>query len=98
MEKSCRKWAPKASPRPFFIFVNNQKQPLDPRNSFKNKIFWKRIKTLKKVFPSNSFNEEIYQKQKGPGTSDKSLFRLRNKFTKIYLLFIYCLTKFDSVI
>ena len=29
------------------------------------------------------FNWKSYQKQKGPGTSDQSLFRLQNKFTKI---------------
>ena len=43
MEKSHQKWAPKASPRPLFILVNNQKQPLHVRSYFKNKIFWKRI-------------------------------------------------------
>ena len=26
------------------------------------------------------FNEQSYQKQTGPGTSDQSLFRLQNKF------------------
>ena len=26
------------------------------------------------------FNGQSYQKQKGPGTSDQSLFRLQNKF------------------
>ena len=45
-----------------------------------------------------SFNRQCYQKQKGPGTSDQSLFRLRNKFTKTSLLVIYYLTKFDGVI
>ena len=44
------------------------------------------------------FNRQIYQKQKGPGTSDQSLFRLRNKFRKIPLLVMYYLTKFDDVI
>ena len=39
MEKSCQKCATKASPRPLFILVNNPKEPLDARNSFKNKIF-----------------------------------------------------------
>ena len=39
-----------------------------------------------------------YQKQKGPGTIDQSLFRLRNKFRKIPLLVIYYLTTFDDVI
>ena len=37
-------------------------------------------------------------KNKRPGTSDQSLFRLQNKFTKIYLLVLYYLTKFDGVI
>ena len=37
MEKSCRKYAPKVS---FLILVNNPKEPLHERNSFKNKIFW----------------------------------------------------------
>ena len=44
------------------------------------------------------FNGQSYQKQKEPGTSDQSLFRLRNKFRKIPLLVIYYLTKFDDVI
>ena len=44
------------------------------------------------------FSGQSYQKQKGGGTSDQSLFRLQNKFTKISLLVIYYLTKFDDVI
>ena len=60
-------------------------------------------KSLKKVtsfFLPNPvpFNRQNYQKQKGPGTSDQSLFRLRNKFRKIPLLVKYYLTKFDDVI
>ena len=60
-------------------------------------------KALKKVtffFLLNPvpFNRQIYQKQKGPGTSDQSLFRLRNKFRKIPLLVMYYLTKFDDII
>ena len=43
------------------------------------------------------FNGQSYQKQKGPGTSDQSLFKLQNKFTKISLLIMYYLTKFDGV-
>ena len=42
------------------------------------------------------FNGQSYQKQKGPGTSNQSLFRLQNKFTKFSLLVIYYLTKFDG--
>ena len=60
-------------------------------------------KSLKKVtlffllnpFP---FNGQNCQKQKGPGTSDQSFFRLQNKFRKIPLLVLYYLTKFDDVI
>ena len=60
-------------------------------------------KALKKVtlfFLLNPvpFNRQNYQKQKGPGTSDQSLFRLQDKFRKIPLLAMYYLTKFDDVI
>ena len=41
------------------------------------------------------FNGQSYQKQKGPGTSAQSLFRLRKKFSKDS--FISYLTKFDDV-
>ena len=43
MEKWCSKCAPKASPKPFFSFGNDPKEPLHARNCFKNKIFCKRI-------------------------------------------------------
>ena len=43
------------------------------------------------------FNGQRYQKQNGSGTCHQSLFRLRNKFTKISLLVIYYLIKFDDV-
>ena len=59
-------------------------------------------KALKKVtsfFLSNlvPFNRQNYQKQKGPGTSDQSLFRLRKKLRKIPSLVMYYLTKLDDV-
>ena len=44
------------------------------------------------------FSRQNYQKQKGPGTSDQLLFRLRNKFRKIPFLVMYYLTEFDDVI
>ena len=44
------------------------------------------------------FNGQSYQKQKGPGTSNQSLFRLQNKFRKNSLLVIYYQTKFDDII
>ena len=37
------------------------------------------------------FNGQSYQKQKGPGTSDHSLFRLRNKYRKIPLCIMLCI-------
>ena len=43
------------------------------------------------------FNGQRYQKQNGSGTSDLLLFRLRSKFTKMPLLVIHYLTKFDDV-
>ena len=54
-------------------------------------------KTFLKVNFVFSFKPS-YQKQKGPGTIDLSLFKLQNKFTKMSLLVIYYLTKFDGVI
>ena len=60
----------------------------------------KSLKNGKFIFLSNSvlFNRQNYQKQKGPGTSDQLLFRLRNKFRKIPLLVMYYLAKFDDII
>ena len=60
-------------------------------------------KSLKKVtllFLLNPvpFNGQNCNKQKKPGTSDQSFFRLQNKFRKIALLVEYYLTKFDDVI
>ena len=62
--------------------------------------YQKPLKKLTLIFLSNPVpnNGLSYNKQKGPGTSDQSLFRLQNKFTKISLLVIYYLTKFDGVI
>ena len=62
--------------------------------------YQKTFKKLTLLFLSNpvAFNGQSYQKQKEPGTSDQSLFRLQNKFRKIPLLVIYYLTKFDDII
>ena len=56
--------------------------------------YQKAFKKLTLVFLLNPvpFNGESGQKQKGPGTSNQSLFRLQNKFRKIPLLVIYYLT------
>ena len=58
------------------------------------------LKKLTLFFLSNPvpFNGQNYQKQKGPGTSDQLLFRLRNKLRKISLLVMHYLTKFYDVI
>ena len=92
-------------PDQLLILVNNLRQPLHVRNSFRTKIFLKRIikmpyKKITLLFLSNPFpfNGQDYQKQKGPGTSDQLLFRLQKKFRKIPLLVMYNLTKFDYVI
>ena len=60
----------------------------------------KAFKNVTSFIPSNlvPFSRQNYQKQKRPGTSDQSLFRLRNNFRKISFLFMYYLTKFDDVI
>ena len=57
----------------------------------------KRVSFIFSFEPSVPFNEQSYQKQNGPGTSDQSLFRLQNKFRKIPLLVLYCLTRFDDI-
>ena len=59
----------------------------------------KSLKKLALFFLSNlvPFNGQSYQKQKGPGASDQSLFRLQNKFRNIPLLVMLYLTKFDDV-
>ena len=70
----------------------------------KNRYFERGLsKSLKKLtlfFLSNTvtYNEQSYQKQKGPGTSDQLHLRLQNKFRKNPLLVIYYLTKFDDTI
>ena len=58
------------------------------------------LKKLTLFFLSNPvpFNGQSHQKQKGPRTSDQSLFKLQNKFRKIALLVIYYMIKFDDVI
>ena len=42
--------------------------------------------------------DKVFKKETGSGTSDKTLFRLRNKLAKISFLVIYYLTQLDGVI
>ena len=60
----------------------------------------KSFKKLTLFFLSNPvlFHGQSYQKQIGSGTSDQSLFRLRNEYTKNSLLVIYYQSKFDGLI
>ena len=44
------------------------------------------------------FNRQNYQKQKGPGNKDQSLFRLQKNFRKTLLLVMYYLIKSYDVI
>ena len=62
--------------------------------------YQKALKKLISFFLLNlvPFNRKSYLKQKGPGTSDQSLVRLKKKFKKISLLVIHYLTKFDDLI
>ena len=59
----------------------------------------KAFKKLTLCFLPNSvlFNGKSHPKQKGPGTNSLSIFKLRNKFTKVSLLVTYYLTKFDGL-
>ena len=43
MENHAENKYQKLVPHPFLILLNNPKQPLHVRNSFKNKKFWKSI-------------------------------------------------------
>ena len=56
MEKYAENVHEKLAPDPFLILVNNPKQPLLARNSFRNKIFWKRI--IKKPFKKVNFSSK----------------------------------------
>ena len=87
----------------FLYLVNNPKQLLHARNYFKNtslKDYQKALKKLTSFFLSNPvpINGEDYEKQKEPGTSDQSLFKLQNELRKSPLLTMYYLTNFDVVI
>ena len=65
----------------FFILVTNPKQVSMQEILLKIKYFKRKLSKIFKIFFS-PFNGQGYQKQKGPRTSDQSLFGLRNKFKK----------------
>ena len=86
------------------LVPDNPKQPLHARNSFQNNIleedYQKALKKFILLFLLNPFpfNEQDYKKQKGPRTSDQSLFVLQSRFRKINFFVMYSLTKFDDII
>ena len=99
MENHAEYVLQKLVPDPFLILVIMPKELLRARNFFKNKIFWKRI--IKKSWESElyffllnpvRFHRQDYENQKGPGSTDQSLFRLQKNFRKIPLLVMHCLT------
>ena len=80
MEKSCRKCAPNARPRPLFYFGNQPKTAIACKKLFLKIRYFKRglTKTLKKghyIFSFNPvpFNGQNFQHQQGPRTSDQFL-------------------------
>ena len=102
MKKSCRKCETKASPRPLLILVNKKNCQCMQENLLKITYFeggLSKTLTLKLTlfFQLNlvPFNRQDYEKQKGPGTRDQPLFRLKNKFRKIPLLVLYYPAKFE---
>ena len=94
----------KLVPDPFLILVNNPKQSLMQEILLKIRYFERGLsKSLKKLtlfFLSNPvpFNGQSHQKQKGPGTSNQSIFRLQKKLKKIPLLVMNYLARLDDVI
>ena len=74
---------------------------LHARNSFENKIFWKRIIKKPSEILLDFFlctHSIFMDKEKGPETSYLSLFGLQNMFRKIPFLMIYHLSNFDDLI
>ena len=62
IEKSIRKWAAKAIPRPLYNLIYNQKQPLHARNYFKIRYFETGLsKILKKGNFIFSFEHSPFQ-------------------------------------
>ena len=83
---------------PILILVNKTKQQLEAENSLNTRYlergFSESLKNLTLFFLLSLvlFNGQDYEKQKGPGTNDQLLFRLRSRSRKIPLLVMYYLT------
>ena len=89
---------------PFLLLANISKQPSHARNYFKNKIFWKRI--IKKFLKSHLYfffqTQSLLMDKVIKNKRCLELVTRRSKdcetSSKIMLLVIYYLTKFDDVI
>ena len=102
--KICKKYASEASPRALLILTNSSKQPMHARNSFENKIFWKRIikKPSKNLLDSflctqSLFTGKITKNKRGLGLA-KSLSLDCKEIWKIFLGGIYYLRNCDDLI
>ena len=82
MEMPCWNVHQKLVPDPFLVLVNNPKQPLHARNPLKIIYFERKLsKSYKKVnlfllLNPTHFIRQDHKKQRGPRTSDQSLFKL----------------------
>ena len=96
-----QKWALKASPRPLFNFGKWPKTSIAYNKLFQKqdilKTNYQRALTSFFLLNPVPLMEKIKKKEQ-PGTSDKLLFRLQNKFKKFPLSVMYYLAKFDEVI
>ena len=88
-------------PDPFLILVNNPKKLMHARNSFDNKILWKKIikKSLNFFCLSHlvSFYGQSYENVKGPGAIYQSLW-VTKQVQKNTFSVIYNLHYFDDLI
>ena len=73
----------KLAPDPFWILLNNPKQLLHARNSFKNKIFWNRItKDFKKLTSVFLLNPVLFNVQSIKNKRSRSIWKMKKKKKK----------------
>ena len=86
MEKSCKKYALKASPRLLFYFG---KQPITAIDILKG-VYQKPLKKLTLFFLLNSFpfNGQSYKKQKGLGTEPVPIQVMKQVHKNFFISYI----------
>ena len=103
MENHAKNVHQKLAPDPFLILLNNPKQPLHTRNSFKNKVFWKRI--IKKPKPRWFYfflqtqyllMDKVIKNQRGMELVTSHSLGHKTSLEK-FLYLLYYLTKFDDI-